>query len=34
MSEIYGENALKGWLRAHPRVAVRWWSDISTHTGT
>jgi isopenicillin N synthase-like dioxygenase len=34
MSEIYGENALKGWLRAHPRVADRWWSDISTHTGT
>lgn len=23
---VYGENALKGWLRAHPRVAARWWS--------
>lgn len=25
---VYGENALKGWLRAHPRVAERWWSDV------
>jgi isopenicillin N synthase-like dioxygenase/ADP-ribose pyrophosphatase YjhB (NUDIX family) len=24
----YGANALKGWLRAHPRVADRWWSDV------
>ena len=24
----YGANALKGWLRAHPRVAERWWSDV------
>ncbi len=28
MSSNYGENALKGWLRAHPRVAERWWSDV------
>jgi len=28
MSDVYGENALKGWLRAHPRVAERWWSDV------
>jgi isopenicillin N synthase-like dioxygenase len=34
MSDNYGENALKGWLRAHPRVAERWWSDISPHTGS
>ncbi len=24
----YGENTLKGWLRAHPAVAERWWSDV------
>jgi isopenicillin N synthase-like dioxygenase len=24
----YGENALIGWLRSHPRVAARWWSDV------
>ena len=24
----YGENALIGWLRSHPRVARRWWSDV------
>jgi isopenicillin N synthase-like dioxygenase len=24
----YGENTLKGWLRAHPEVAARWWSDV------
>ena len=24
----YGENALLGWLRSHPRVARRWWSDV------
>jgi isopenicillin N synthase-like dioxygenase len=24
----YGENALVGWLRSHPRVAARWWSDV------
>jgi isopenicillin N synthase-like dioxygenase len=24
----YGENALLGWLRSHPRVARRWWSDM------
>ncbi|MFC0436969.1 isopenicillin N synthase family oxygenase [Kutzneria buriramensis] len=26
----YGENALLGWLRSHPRVAERWWSDVLT----
>jgi isopenicillin N synthase-like dioxygenase len=26
----YGENTLKGWLRAHPPVAERWWSDVTT----
>jgi isopenicillin N synthase-like dioxygenase len=25
----FGENALIGWLRSHPRVAERWWSDVS-----
>lgn len=25
---VYGANALKGWLRAHPRVAQRWWADV------
>lgn len=24
----YGEKALIGWLRSHPEVARRWWSDI------
>ncbi|WP_067991876.1 isopenicillin N synthase family dioxygenase [Nocardia pseudobrasiliensis] len=24
----YGENALRGWLRSHPKVARRWWSDV------
>ncbi|HEX7659842.1 MAG TPA: 2-oxoglutarate and iron-dependent oxygenase domain-containing protein [Pseudonocardiaceae bacterium] len=24
----YGKNALLGWLRSHPRVAERWWSDV------
>ncbi|MFE0019670.1 isopenicillin N synthase family dioxygenase [Amycolatopsis sp. NPDC059021] len=24
----YGENALVGWLRSHPKVAERWWSDV------
>lgn len=24
----FGENALVGWLRSHPRVAARWWSDV------
>lgn len=24
----YGENALIGWLRSHPAVAERWWSDV------
>jgi isopenicillin N synthase-like dioxygenase len=23
----YGSNQLRGWLRSHPRVAERWWSD-------
>jgi isopenicillin N synthase-like dioxygenase len=25
---VFGENALVGWLRSHPRVAERWWSDV------
>ena len=25
----YGEKALIGWLRSHPRVASRWWSDVT-----
>ncbi|MFI5777640.1 2OG-Fe(II) oxygenase family protein [Nocardia sp. NPDC051570] len=25
----YGENALRGWLRSHPLVAQRWWSDVA-----
>ena len=24
----FGENTLIGWLRSHPRVAARWWSDV------
>ncbi len=24
----FGENALLGWLRSHPEVARRWWSDV------
>jgi isopenicillin N synthase-like dioxygenase len=24
----FGEKALVGWLRSHPRVAQRWWSDV------
>jgi isopenicillin N synthase-like dioxygenase len=24
----FGENALVGWLRSHPKVAQRWWSDV------
>ncbi|WP_258341652.1 isopenicillin N synthase family dioxygenase [Saccharopolyspora gregorii] len=24
----YGEKALLGWLRSHPEVARRWWSDV------
>ncbi|OLR94334.1 isopenicillin N synthase family dioxygenase [Actinokineospora bangkokensis] len=24
----YGENALVGWLRSHPKVAQRWWGDV------
>lgn len=31
MSELYGENVLKGWLRAHPKVAERWWSAAEDH---
>jgi isopenicillin N synthase-like dioxygenase len=26
----FGEKALIGWLRSHPRVAQRWWSDVIT----
>ena len=29
MSATYGVNALKGWLRAHPKVAEKYWSDIA-----
>ncbi|HVV07815.1 isopenicillin N synthase family dioxygenase [Amycolatopsis sp.] len=29
----YGENALVGWLRSHPKVAERWWSDVSADRG-
>lgn len=25
----FGANALLGWLRSHPQVARRWWSDVS-----
>jgi isopenicillin N synthase-like dioxygenase len=24
----FGENALVGWLRSHPRVAQKWWADV------
>jgi isopenicillin N synthase-like dioxygenase len=24
----FGENALVGWLRSHPKVAERWWADV------
>ncbi|MFC4945239.1 isopenicillin N synthase family dioxygenase [Pseudonocardia sp. GCM10023141] len=24
----FGANAVVGWLRSHPRVAQRWWSDV------
>ena len=24
----FGENALVGWLRSHPRVADKWWADV------
>jgi isopenicillin N synthase-like dioxygenase len=24
----FGENALVGWLRSHPKVAQRWWADV------
>ncbi|RSM88486.1 oxidoreductase [Kibdelosporangium aridum] len=24
----FGANALVGWLRSHPKVAERWWSDV------
>ena len=23
-----GKNVLMAWLRAHPRVAERWWADV------
>lgn len=29
MSATYGVNALKGWLRAHPLVAEKYWSDVA-----
>jgi isopenicillin N synthase-like dioxygenase len=25
----FGANALVGWLRSHPKVAERWWSDVA-----
>ncbi len=25
----FGENALVGWLRSHPKVAERWWADVT-----
>ncbi|MFF2086014.1 isopenicillin N synthase family dioxygenase [Nocardia sp. NPDC058176] len=24
----FGENAVVGWLRSHPKVAQRWWADV------
>jgi isopenicillin N synthase-like dioxygenase len=24
----FGENAVVGWLRSHPRVAETWWADV------
>ncbi len=27
----FGENALVGWLRSHPKVARRWWGDLADH---
>jgi isopenicillin N synthase-like dioxygenase len=29
----FGENALVGWLRSHPRVVPRWWSDVLAERG-
>ncbi|MFE5501123.1 isopenicillin N synthase family dioxygenase [Amycolatopsis japonica] len=29
----FGENALVGWLRSHPKVAERWWSDVLAERG-
>lgn len=29
----FGENALIGWLRSHPAVARRWWSDVLAERG-
>lgn len=30
----FGEKTLAGWLRSHPRVAERWWSDVTdNHEG-
>ncbi|UOZ03597.1 isopenicillin N synthase family oxygenase [Amycolatopsis sp. WQ 127309] len=29
----FGENALVGWLRSHPKVAQRWWSDVLAERG-
>ncbi|MET0133207.1 MAG: 2-oxoglutarate and iron-dependent oxygenase domain-containing protein [Kibdelosporangium sp.] len=29
----FGENALVGWLRSHPRVAERYWSDVLAERG-
>jgi isopenicillin N synthase-like dioxygenase len=29
----FGENALVGWLRSHPKVAERWWPDVLAEHG-
>jgi isopenicillin N synthase-like dioxygenase len=29
----FGENALVGWLRSHPKVAERWWPDVLAERG-
>ncbi|MFJ4623243.1 isopenicillin N synthase family dioxygenase [Streptomyces sp. NPDC088812] len=29
----FGENAVVGWLRSHPRVAERWWPDVLAKHG-
>jgi isopenicillin N synthase-like dioxygenase len=29
----YGDNAVVGWLRSHPKVAERWWGDVLAERG-
>jgi isopenicillin N synthase-like dioxygenase len=29
----FGENAVVGWIRSHPRVAERWWADVLAKQG-